>query len=122
MAKLLPGQPGNGYGGKPRGARNRLAGSVFRDVLAFWDEPVKEGATMTKGQAAFLNMWREKPTEFVKVVAGLMPKEYVFESAISELDDTELDRMIEMLRARALEAREQQPMKVISHDAPERTQ
>jgi hypothetical protein len=50
-------EPGNSYaklGGRPRGARNKLASSVFRDVLQFWNEPVKEGSTLTKGNAAML--------------------------------------------------------------------
>jgi hypothetical protein len=103
-------QKGNSIGraGKPRGTRNKLAATVFEDVLAFWDEPSKEGSDLTKGQAALLSMWRSRPHEFVKVVAGMMPREFVFENVVTELADEELDRMIEMLRERALAAREEE--------------
>jgi len=50
----------------------------------------------------------------------VLPKEFVFESAVTELDDDELDRMIAMLRERTLAARQEQaldlkPVKVISN-------
>src|ERR1700750_3071048 len=89
-------EPGNTLGpGRPRGARNKLASNVLRDVLEFWNEPVKEGATLTKGRAALMTAWREKPTEFVKTICNILPKEFVFENVANELDDNELNRMIE---------------------------
>jgi hypothetical protein len=36
----------------------------------------------------------------------------VFENAVTELDDQELDRMIEMLRARAIAARQEQTLEL----------
>jgi hypothetical protein len=107
--------PGNSYSkGRPRGARNKLAGHVFEDVLAFWNEPVKEGSTLTKGMAALQTMFRERPADFVRSVFSIMPKEFVFENVVSELADEELDRMIEMLRERALAAREERSLDVAS--------
>jgi hypothetical protein len=44
--------------GRPRGARNKLASSVFNDVMAVWNEPVSEGNPLTKGKAAMLAMCR----------------------------------------------------------------
>jgi hypothetical protein len=41
-----------------------------------------------------------------------LPKEFVFENAVTELDDDELDRMIEMLRERALTARQEQTLEL----------
>jgi hypothetical protein len=100
-------EPGNRLGGRPRGARNRLANRLFEDLLEFWNEPAKEGSTVTKGKAAMLTMWRERPHEFVKFVGSVMPKEFVFENVVTELADDELDRMIETLRERALAARKE---------------
>src|SRR5262249_30537374 len=74
-------EPGNRLGGRPRGARNRLANRVFEDVLEFWNEPAKEGSPVTKGKAAMLTMWRERRHEFVKFVGSVMPKEFLFENA-----------------------------------------
>jgi hypothetical protein len=41
-----------------------------------------------------------------------LPKEFVFDHAVNELDDDELDRMIEMLRERALAARQEQALEL----------
>jgi hypothetical protein len=115
-------QPGNtiGRAGKPRGTRNKLAATVFKDVLEFWDQPARDGSDITRGQAALLSMWRSKPAEFVRIVASMLPREFVFENVVSELGDDELDHMITMLRDRALAAREErsldaQPPKMIEH-------
>jgi hypothetical protein len=93
-------QPGNtiGKAGKPRGTRNKLAATVFEDVLAFWDEPAKEGSDLTKGQAALLSMWRSRPHEFVKVVTGMMPREFLFDHVVTELGDEKLDTLILRMR------------------------
>jgi hypothetical protein len=107
-------EPGNSLGpGRPRGARTKLASRVLLDVLEFWSEPVKEGSALTKGRAALLTAWREKPTELVKAIFNILPREFVFETVASELDDTELNAMIEEFRQqqRLLE----QP-KIIDHE------
>ena len=44
---------------------------------------------------------------------SVLPKEFVFENAVTELDDDELDRMIEMLRERALATRQEQALELI---------
>jgi hypothetical protein len=91
-------------------------------MLEFWNEPAKDGSAVTKGKAAMLTMWRERPHEFVKFVGSVMPKEFLFENVVTELADDELDHMIEMLRERALAAREDRralegpALKVIEHD------
>jgi hypothetical protein len=96
-------QPGNHYaklGGRPRNARNKLASSVFNDVTAVWNEPVSEGNPLTKGKAAMLAMCRTKPAEFVKAVFGIMPREFVFESVLTDLSDDELFQKLEEYRER----------------------
>jgi hypothetical protein len=100
---------GNRLGGRPRGARNRLANRVFEDVLEFWNEPVKDGSTVTKGKAAMLTMWRERPHEFVKFVGSVMPKELIFEDATTNMTIEELDAVILEIR-RQLEAPKEAPM------------
>ena len=42
----------------------------------------------------------------------MLPKEFMFEIAVTELGEDELDRMIEMLRERALEARREQALEL----------
>jgi hypothetical protein len=92
--------------GRPKGARNRLAAQVFADALAHWNEPAKEGSALTKGQAALQMLFRESPRDYVRLYFALMPRELQLDTNIvTELDDVELDRMIEMLRERVREER-----------------
>jgi hypothetical protein len=92
-----------GHSGRPKGSRNRLAQRVFDDIFQHWLEEAGNG--LCKGQAALELLWREEPGAYLRLTASVLPKEFVFENAVTELDDEELDRMIEALRTRALEAR-----------------
>ena len=99
-------KPGHNIkGGRPRGSRNKLAQQVFDDIFRHWNEPA--GGELCKGQAALELLYREKPGDYLKLTASVLPKEFVFENAVTELDDEELDRMIEALRARAIAARQE---------------
>jgi hypothetical protein len=115
-------QPGNEYGrqGRPKGARNKLAGTVYVEVLQFLTEPVAFVAgEPTKLQSLLLTMWREAPRDLARFIASILPRELSIEtSTMNELSDEELDRMIEVLRARALAVREQQSLddvKMLDH-------
>ena len=89
-------------GGRKPGSRNKLCRAVLEDLMADWAE----------GGAAAIKMMRiERPAEYVRVMCSILPKELIFEnSAITELDDDELDHMISMLRERALAARQEQAL------------
>jgi hypothetical protein len=94
----------NGKGGRPLGSRNKLCRAVLEDLLADWAEG---------GQAAIKMMRMERPAEYVRAMCSILPKELIFEnSAVTELDDDELDRMISMLRERALAARQEQALEM----------
>ena len=104
-------KPGHNIkGGRPKGSRNKLAQRVFDDIFRHWNEPA--GGDLCKGQAALELLYREKPGEYLKLTASVLPKEVVFENAVTELDDDELDRMIETLRERALAARQEQTLEL----------
>ena len=106
-------QPGHQIkGGRPKGSRNRLAAQVFEDILAHWRQPAAAGSELCKGQEALEALYRERPGEYLRLTASVLPKEFVFENAVTELDDDELDRMIEMLRERALAARQEQALEL----------
>jgi hypothetical protein len=100
-------------GGRPRGSKNRLARRVLEDLLAIWDEPISEGKSTTRGQAALRIMSRERPNEFAKLYAGILPRELTIETVAAELGDDELGEMIEMLRERVALAVREEPMKLI---------
>jgi hypothetical protein len=83
-------------GGRPRGARNKLAQRVLQDLLDVWDEPIKDGSDLTRGKAALRVMSSEKPAEFAKLYGSLMPREFHVE-AVAELGDNDIDALIEKL-------------------------
>jgi hypothetical protein len=99
----------NGKGGRPLGSRNKLCKAMLEDLAADW----REG-----GVSALKIMRMERPAEYVRALISILPKELIFEnSAITELDDTELDYMITMLRERALAVRQEQALEL--EKAPE---
>jgi hypothetical protein len=78
-------------GGRAKGAKNRLS-HAFLTALA---EDFEQHGVETL-QIARL----ERPVEYIKVVAGLMPKELeIMDSRLTDLSDEELDVFIAKLRA-----------------------
>jgi hypothetical protein len=73
--------------GRPKGSRNKLSEAFIQDFYADW---------IDNGAAAIVTMRKEKPHEYVKVAAGLLPKELKIERA-DELSDSELDARIRQL-------------------------
>jgi len=80
--RFLPGN--NGGKGRPKGSRNKL-GEAF--ITALHDD------FETHGVAAIATVRAEKPHEYLKVVASLLPKELKI-STESDLSDAELDKRI----------------------------
>src|SRR5262249_44955171 len=92
--------PGNKSGGRPKGARNRLSHKFLLDLTAEWEE---------HGPKTLRIMRMEKPVEFVKCVAAILPRELLLDhssTAIADLDDDDLDTMIEAIRQRVIEQRQ----------------
>lgn len=84
-----PFEPGNP--GRPKGARNKLQERFVEDIYEAWQD---------KGAAAIDAMIADKPGDFVKVVAGLMPKEATLNiNDHSELTDAELTERVRSLAA-----------------------
>jgi hypothetical protein len=96
-------ESGNTHGkGRPRGSRNRLTARVFEDVLTHWNEPV-EGRNISKGMAALEVMQKEKPSEYVKAVLGILPKELIFgDSSLEDVADDQINAMLAELRKQVL--------------------
>lgn len=83
-----PGQSGN-PNGRPKGSRNKLQEDFLSDVLDAWQE---------KGKLAIDLMIADKPGDFVKMVAGLMPKEATLNiNDHSEMTDDELAERVRNL-------------------------
>jgi hypothetical protein len=78
--------------GRKQGAKNRLSWS-FLSALA--DDFAEHGEGVIKICKI------EKPHEYLKIVAGLMPKEFEFtDNRLTELGDEELDAIIEYAKHR----------------------
>jgi hypothetical protein len=91
--------------GRPRGARNRLASRVFEDIFAHWSAPAAPGSELCKGQEALETLYKEKPGEYLRLTASVLPKEFVFENVVSDLDDDQIDDLLAALRQRMVETR-----------------
>lgn len=75
-----PGQSGNPRG-REKGSRNKLSDDFLQDLYTVWKE---SGLDVLKRAA------ENKPTEFAKMVAGLLPKEITVKNELSEFTDDQL--------------------------------
>jgi hypothetical protein len=57
------GKPGPG---RPRGARSRLGSAFLEDLSSVWE---------THGKQALIDCAENEPSQFVRVLAGLMPRD-----------------------------------------------
>lgn len=68
-------------GGKPVGARNSLQGDFMKALSEDFAE---------NGAAAIQRTRQERPAEYVKIVASLMPKELEIKRPLEEMTDDDL--------------------------------
>lgn len=76
-------------GGRPRGARNRLGEEFIEKLYADFAE---------HGAEAIVKVREEKPDQYLRVIASLLPKEVKL-STEADLSDEELDRRIRQFAA-----------------------
>jgi DNA-directed RNA polymerase len=77
---------GNIGGGRTKGARNKLGEAFVADLLADWEE---------NGAAVIEAVRTDKPDQYLKVVASILPKELnVKVSELDELSDEQLERQL----------------------------
>ncbi len=93
---FAPGQSGN-PAGRPKGSRNKLGEKFLDDLQALWSE---EGADVLKEAR------KEKPMEFAKMVAGLLPSELLIrKQPLSDMTEAEIDERLDALERFILDAR-----------------
>ena len=98
----------SGHSGRPKGTRDtraRLTKQMFEDMLEHWNQPVKPDSTRRKGPAALELCHKESPGEYLRLIASVMPKEFVVETAMAELDDGDVDELLLRLRERLIAVR-----------------
>jgi hypothetical protein len=103
-----------GFGGGPgrtKGTRNRLAAKVFEDIFAHWCEiESTNDDNKCKGQVALELLYRERPGDYLRLTASVLPREFIFENATAELDDEQIDELLMALRQRMMEQRAALPL------------
>src|SRR5262249_7458251 len=91
-------EPGNTIGktgGRPKGARNRLARTFLEDCYADWQE---------HGAAAIKVMRMEDPAGDCKMMASLVPRELELTSTVlTELSHDDLEATIQLLRGQSVD-------------------
>src|SRR6185503_20947616 len=88
-----------------KGARNKFAAQVFEDILRHWCEPAAPGSKLCKGAEALETLYKEKPGEYLRLTASVLPREFIFENVTSDLDDEQIDELLLTLRQRMIDAR-----------------
>jgi hypothetical protein len=73
-----------------------------------WIE-IEEVSGKRKGEVALELLFREKPAEYCRLVASILPKEFTNSPVELDLADDELDELIASLRRRVSEHRIEQP-------------
>lgn len=74
--------------GRPKGSRNKLGEQFISDLQKDWEE---------HGAQAIKDCREEKPTEYVKVVAGLLPKEHILTTATDGLTETQMENALAVI-------------------------
>lgn len=81
-------------GGRGKGVRNRLSNALLEALAKDFEEYGEEAVRITRV---------ERPAEYLKIVAGIMPKELeITDSRLKEISDDELDLFIELARQRRI--------------------
>jgi hypothetical protein len=102
-------EPGNPGGGRPRGAKNRLH-RAFIDAL---HDDFQE-----HGPAAIRICRTEDPTNYLRVIASILPRELTIETAAADLTYDELEVLIQ--RTEMLAAMTPEPLLIEARPNDER--
>src|SRR5262245_19282211 len=78
--------------GRAKGSRNRLAHAFVEALQADFER---------HGEAAIRIVRVERPAEYLKVIAGILPKEFeITDSRLKEFSDEQLDALLALVEGR----------------------
>lgn len=90
-ARAPDGTFAKGNPGRPKGSRNKLGEAFLSDMLADWEE---------HGKQAIATVREERPQDYVKVVASILPRDLnVTVNPMEEASDEELVQRLRDLEA-----------------------
>ena len=83
-------QPGNNQNpaGRPKGSKNKLSEAFLADVAKAWEE---------QGMAVIQRVIDERPQDFLKVVANILPKDV--NMRVTQLDEMSDEQLLNKLKA-----------------------
>ena len=84
--RFLPGN--SGFGGRPKGSRNKLGEAFLEDMLADWE---------ANGPAAIREVRETKPDAYLKVVASILPRD--LNVNINQTDHMTDEQLVERIRS-----------------------
>jgi hypothetical protein len=101
--RARPFEPGNSLSpGRPRGARAKLARKFLEDCYSAWERD---------GEASLKIMAKRDPVKFCQMLAAILPREIEFTAnMVAEIDDAELEKVIENLRAQIAQQEQLPPL------------
>jgi hypothetical protein len=90
LTRFRPGQSGNPRG-RPKGSRHKLGEDFFAAMAADFEK---------HGPATIAKVRQERPADYLKIVASILPKELnVRTNPLEEMSDDELAAGIEILQS-----------------------
>src|SRR5262245_14851362 len=92
--RFKPGQPK--MGGRRKGSRDRISTALLESIAADFEAHGDEAVKIARV---------ERPVEYLRIVASLLPKEFeITDNRLKDISDDELDAFIELARQRRLVA------------------
>ena len=91
MALFTKGNPGKG-GGRRKGSRDRISTALLEAITRDFEEYGEESIKIAR---------IERPIEYLKIVASLLPREFgleIIDNRMQEISDEELELLIEHAR------------------------
>jgi hypothetical protein len=90
--QFKPGQPRTG--GRRKGSRDRIATALLEAISKDFEEHGAEAVKIARV---------ERPVEYLRVVASLLPREFeIVDNRLKDIPDEELDAFIELARQRRI--------------------